>query len=225
VDHRHVALPARNTNRTRSFNGQAHQVGTFGWFGFEGSARERGRFAGLVDGGSGGCRRFRRAGPRTGADSPADEDKAKTLDTVTVISTGTRKADMAVTDSPAPIQLVGAEKLASTGAPDLQNAIANQVPSYNATQVGGDMASQTLTAALRGLSPNHTLVLVNGKRLHNTANVGASSGSAAPDLSFIPEAAIDHVEVLTDGAAALYGSDAIAGVINIILKKNHEEDS
>lgn len=157
-----------------------------------------------------------------GADSPADEDKAKTLDTVTVISTGTRKADMAVTDSPAPIQLVGAEKLASTGAPDLQNAIANQVPSYNATQVGGDMASQTLTAALRGLSPNHTLILVNGKRLHNTANVGASSGSAAPDLSFIPEAAIDHVEVLTDGAAALYGSDAIAGVINIILKKNHE---
>lgn len=156
------------------------------------------------------------------ADSPADEDKAKTLDTVTVISTGTRKTNMAVTDSPAPIQLVSLEKLTSTAAPDLQNAIANQVPSYNANQTGSDMASQTLTASLRGLSPNHTLVLINGKRLHNTANVGAASGAAAPDLSFIPEAAIDHVEVLTDGAAALYGSDAIAGVINIILKKNHE---
>ena len=157
-----------------------------------------------------------------GADSPADEDKAKTLDTITVISTGTRKTNMAVTDSPAPIQLVSLEKLTSTAAPDLQNAIANQVPSYNANQTGSDMASQTLTASLRGLSPNHTLVLINGKRLHNTANVGAASGAAAPDLSFIPEAAIDHVEVLTDGAAALYGSDAIAGVINIILKKNHE---
>ncbi|WP_434213018.1 TonB-dependent receptor plug domain-containing protein [[Pseudomonas] boreopolis] len=156
--------------------------------------------------------------PVLAADAPADD--AKTLDAITVISTGTRKSNMAVTDSPAPIQLVSLEKLASTAAPDLQNAIANQVPSYNANQVGSDMASQTLTAALRGLSPNHTLILINGKRLHNTANVSAGTGAAAPDLSFIPEAAVDHVEVLTDGAAALYGSDAIAGVINIILKKN-----
>jgi iron complex outermembrane receptor protein len=158
--------------------------------------------------------------PAMADEGPSDD--AKTLDAITVISTGTRKANMAVTDSPAPIQLISPEKLSSTAAPDLQNAIANQVPSYNVNQVGGDMGSQTLTASLRGLSPNHTLILVNGKRLHNTANVNASDGSAAPDLSFIPEAAIDHVEVLTDGAAALYGSDAIAGVINIILKKNHD---
>ncbi|HAI93880.1 MAG TPA: TonB-dependent receptor [Xanthomonadaceae bacterium] len=158
-----------------------------------------------------------------GADSPSGEDKAKTLDTVTVISTGTRKADMAVTDSPAPIQLVSTELLKQTAAPDLMNAIANQVPSYNANQVGGDMASQTLTASLRGLTANHTLILVNGKRRHVTSNFGvAGSGEMATDLSYIPTSAIDHVEVLTDGAAALYGSDAIAGVINIILKKNHE---
>ncbi|MFT4197591.1 MAG: TonB-dependent receptor [Pseudoxanthomonas sp.] len=157
----------------------------------------------------------------THALAQSDSSDAKTLDAVSVISTGTRKSNMAVTDSPAPIQLISPEKLASTAAPDLQNAIANQVPSYNVNQVGSDMGSQTLTASLRGLSPNHTLILVNGKRLHNTANVSASDGSAAPDLSFIPQAAIDHVEVLTDGAAALYGSDAIAGVINIILKKNH----
>src|SRR5690606_13378530 len=144
------------------------------------------------------------------------------LDAVSVISTGTRKANMAVSDSPAPIQLVSAELLKQSAAPDLQNAIANQVPSYNATQVGGDMASQTLNAALRGLTANHTLILVNGKRSHVTSNFGvAGSGEMATDLSFIPSSAIDHVEVLTDGAAALYGSDAIAGVINIILKKDY----
>jgi iron complex outermembrane receptor protein len=157
------------------------------------------------------------------AEPPADDvdAAAKTLDSITVISTGTRKANMAVSDSPAPIQLVSAEALTKTAAPDLMNAIANQVPSYNASQVGGDMMSQTLTASMRGLTANHTLVLVNGKRRHVTSNFGvAGSGEMATDLSFIPQSAIDHVEVLTDGAAALYGSDAIAGVINIILKKD-----
>ena len=159
--------------------------------------------------------------PAPAADETPAEPQAKTLDAVSVISTGTRKANMAVTDSPAPIQLVSAEALSKTAAPDLMNAIANQVPSYNASQVGGDMASQTLTASMRGLTANHTLVLVNGKRRHVTSNFGvAGSGEMATDLSFIPQSAIDHVEVLTDGAAALYGSDAIAGVINIILKKN-----
>ncbi|MFT3928634.1 MAG: TonB-dependent receptor [Myxococcales bacterium] len=165
--------------------------------------------------------------PAFAADEPTPQDTsestaqdAKTLDTVSVISTGTRKSNMAVTDSPAPIQLVSAETLSQSGAPDLQNAIADQVPSFNVRQIGTDMASQTLTAALRSLSANHTLILVNGKRLHTTSNVNPNNGEAAADLSFIPQAAIDHIEVLTDGAAALYGSDAIAGVINIILKKN-----
>lgn len=151
--------------------------------------------------------------------APPSTDNARQLSGMIV--TGTRKTGMTATDSPAPIQLVDADTLKATGATDVQNALAMQVPSYNVNQVGTDMASQTLTAALRGLSANHTLVLVNGKRLHTTANVNASNGDAAADLSFIPEAAIDHVEVLTDGAAALYGSDAIAGVVNIILKKNY----
>src|SRR6202007_1035507 len=77
-------------------------------------------------------------------------------------------------------------------------------------------------ARLRGLSPNHTLVLVNGKRRHPPANLhvlgGPYQGAATADLSLIPVAAIDHVEVLQDGAAAQYGTDAIAGVVNIILK-------
>ncbi|MFT3793009.1 MAG: TonB-dependent receptor [Rudaea sp.] len=153
---------------------------------------------------------------------PSDTSSDPTVKEMsTVIVTGTRKTDMTVTDSPAPIQLVSAENLKTTNAPDLQNAIAMVVPSYNSNQVGNDMASQTLTASLRFLSANHTLVLVNGKRIHITANVNTSNGDDAADLSFIPQEAIDHVEVLTDGAAALYGSDAIAGVVNIILKKNH----
>lgn len=90
--------------------------------------------------------------------------------------------------------------------------------------MGNDLAQETLAARLRGLSPNHTLVLVNGKRLHGTANLSILSssfqGGAAPDLHFIPVSSIARVEVLLDGAAAQYGSDAIAGVINIILKSD-----
>ncbi|MFM1896319.1 MAG: hypothetical protein RLZZ385_1393 [Pseudomonadota bacterium] len=138
-----------------------------------------------------------------------------------ILVTGTRRTGMAVFDSPAPVQLVNSEALAESGAPDLMNAIATQVPSYNANQRGTDMASQTLTASMRALSANHALVLINGKRRHITSNVGASSGAAAADLSFVPSSAINHLEVLTDGAAALYGSDAIAGVINIILKDDN----
>src|SRR5690606_16066911 len=142
-----------------------------------------------------------------------------------ILITGTRRSGMAVSDSPAPVQMITNDVLVESGAPDLMNAIANQVPSYNAEQRGTDMASQTLTASMRALSPNHALVMINGKRRHITSNVGASSGSAAADLSFIPASAINHMEVLTDGAAALYGSDAIAGVINIILKDSYEGGS
>lgn len=138
-----------------------------------------------------------------------------------IITTGTRRTRMAVSDSPAPIQVINSDMLQQTGAPDVMNAIAMQVPSYNANQRGGDAANQTLTASMRALSPNHALVLVNGKRRHITSNVGASSGSAATDLSFIPAAAIARVEVLTDGAAALYGSDALAGVVNIVLDDDY----
>ncbi len=109
------------------------------------------------------------------------------------------------------------------------NALANVVPSFTAQAFGGDMANQTLQAKLRGLSPNHTLVLVNGKRRHTTASLailgGPYQGGAGVDLNFIPVDAIDHIEVLTEGAAAQYGTDAIAGVINIILKKDSDGGS
>src|SRR5262249_44348097 len=89
---------------------------------------------------------------------------------------------------------------------------------------GFDTANATLQSRLRGLSPNHVLILIDGKRRHPTANLaweaGGFQGGAGADLNFIPVAAIERVEVLTEGAAAQYGSDAIAGVVKSILKKD-----
>jgi iron complex outermembrane recepter protein len=142
-----------------------------------------------------------------------------------VIVTGSRQKDIKATDSPAPIQVVSAEALKTSGASNLMGALAQLVPSLQMQAFGADQAGQTLLAKLRGLSPNDVLVLINGKRRHTTANLQVDTGSpfqggAGVDLNFIPLDAIDHIEVLTDGAAAQYGTDAIAGVINIILKRN-----
>jgi len=149
--------------------------------------------------------------------------EATTEVTETVIVTGTRASGVDTFNSSSPIQVLDAEELGSAGKPDLMNALANVVPSFTAQAFGGDMANQTLQAKMRGLSPNHTLVLVNGKRRHTTGSLailgGPYQGGAGVDLNFIPVDSIDHVEVLTEGAAAQYGTDAIAGVINIIMKK------
>jgi len=141
-----------------------------------------------------------------------------------VIVTGTRTVGVKAADSAAPIQVVGSVALTRTGATDLATALAVEVPSLNINNTGGDLAALSVEAAVRGLGPNDTLVLVDGKRRHVSSNLAvlggsAYSGSDTTDLSFIPVAAIDHIEVLTDGAAAQYGTDAIAGVVNIILKK------
>ncbi|KAJ8134913.1 hypothetical protein OY671_011874, partial [Metschnikowia pulcherrima] len=110
------------------------------------------------------------------------------------------------------------------GSQDLMGSLAQAVPSSTMQAYGVDMAAQTSQAKLRGLSPNDVSVLIDGKRRHTTANSAVASGSsyqggAGVDLNFIPLDAIDHIEVLTQGAAAQYGTDAIAGVINIISKK------
>jgi iron complex outermembrane recepter protein len=161
------------------------------------------------------------------AASGSTADSAVATDSLEeVIVTGVRQTGTKASDSSAPIQILSPEALqAASGKPDLMAALAQIVPSLTQQAYGEDMAGQTLMAKLRGLSPNHVLVLVNGKRRHTTANIAIDLGStfqggAGVDLNFIPLDAIDHIEVLTDGAAAQYGSDAIAGVINIILKKN-----
>ncbi len=111
-----------------------------------------------------------------------------------------------------------------TGSTDLRQQLGQTVPSFTAQQFGSDTANLTLSAALRGLSPNDTLVLVNGHRRHYSAQFACGwrrlrfAAARPPTFRLIPSAAIDHVEVLLDGAAAQYGTDAIAGVVNIILK-------
>jgi len=143
-----------------------------------------------------------------------------------VIVTGTRQGGLEAAESPAPVQILSAETLqAASGSQELMSALAQIVPSLTMEAFGFDQAGQTLMAKLRGLSPNDVLILINGKRRNTTANLAVDTGSvfqggANVDLNFIPVDAIDHIEVLTQGAAAQYGSDAIAGVINIILKKN-----
>jgi iron complex outermembrane receptor protein len=159
------------------------------------------------------------------AGAAAADPEAGPINSGVVIVTGTRAMGLKVENSASPVQVVDASSLSRTGQPDLIQALAQNLPSLTAQAFGSDMANMTLSARLRGLSPNNTLVLVNGKRRHGTANLavlgGPYQGGAAADLNYIPVAAIDHIEVLQDGAAAQYGTDAIAGVVNIILKSNY----
>ena len=144
----------------------------------------------------------------------------------TIIVTGTRTTGYKASDSPAPIQVLGNDLLKKTGQTDLMAALAQNIPSIQVQAFGSDQTAFHPSVKLRGLNPNHALVLVNGKRRHGTASVavagGPFGGNASADLSFIPADSIERIEVLQDGAAAQYGTDAIAGVINIILKnKDH----
>jgi iron complex outermembrane receptor protein len=136
-----------------------------------------------------------------------------------VIVTGTRRAERTASDSSVPIDVVSNTDLQNTASVDLNNKLQAIVPSYTVRrQPLSDGAIYVRPATLRGLSPDQTLTLVNGKRLHRSAFVDVTfQGSQAADLSQIPQLALKRVEVLRDGASAQYGSDAIAGVVNLIL--------
>lgn len=149
-----------------------------------------------------------------------------TLEEVTV--TGTRRQVMSPTDVSAPVDVIGIEQLTKQGDVDMINLLRASVPSFNAdaNPLSGTPTSMR-PVSLRGLSPDHVLVLVNGKRRHRGANVAAFSGgntdgSQGSDISSIAPIALKQVQVLRDGAAAQYGSDAIAGVINFILNDSPE---
>lgn len=143
------------------------------------------------------------------------------VDAGTIIVTGVRGAPRTVAESPAPIDVVGADKLQATGSAEFGEALSKLLPSLNfgATHAGVFSIGRPVTN--RGLAPAYTLVLVNGKRRHNGAflnNSNADTSGANPvDIDLIPTSAIDRIEVLKDSAAAQYGTDAIAGVINIQL--------
>ena len=155
---------------------------------------------------------------------PVRAQEVALAETEAVIVTGTRVSGLTAEDSAAPVTVIGSDVLDHVGQPNLIQALAQISPSFSAEARGGDTGALTLSARLRGLSPNDTLVLVNGKRRHSSANLhvgaGQFQGAATADLDLIPVAAVDHIEVLEEGAAAQYGTDAIAGVVNIILKKN-----
>lgn len=142
----------------------------------------------------------------------------------TIVVVGTRTEGRTVTASPVPVDVIPETELVSQGNNDLTDRIRTVVPSYNVgTQPISDAATLVRPANLRGLAPDHTLILVNGKRRHRAAVIawlgnGISDGSQGPDISIIPAIALRQVEVLRDGASAQYGSDAIAGVINFQLK-------
>jgi iron complex outermembrane receptor protein len=140
-----------------------------------------------------------------------------------VAITGTRRQERTVTESPVAIDIISAEEIKQTGRTEVGQILQMLVPSLNfsrATVADGTDHQRPFT--LRGLGPDQVLVLLNGKRRHNGALVNINNtigrGSAGVDLNALPASAIDRIEVLRDGAAAQYGSDAIAGVVNIILK-------
>ena len=145
----------------------------------------------------------------------------------TIVVTGTRRNDRTLADSPVPIDVIGSEAITNTGSTETNRILNTLVPSFNfPTPAIADGSDALRPATLRGLSPDQTLVLVNGKRRHVSAllniNGTVGRGSAAVDLNLIPGLAISRIEVLRDGASSQYGSDAIAGVINIQLKNaNH----
>ncbi|USS53527.1 TonB-dependent receptor plug domain-containing protein [Pseudomonas kermanshahensis] len=150
----------------------------------------------------------------------AEDDAA--LDTVIV--TGSRGSEVrTVTSSPAPIDVIDSKQLEQTGESSLRGALQKTLPSFSQRPSGSSNDSIARPYSLRGLNGSNVLVLVNGKRRHNSAVINLDStaayGTNPVDLDMIPISAIDHVEVLRDGASAQYGSDAIAGVINIILKQ------
>ncbi|MYM82712.1 TonB-dependent receptor [Duganella sp. FT50W] len=143
-----------------------------------------------------------------------------------VVTTAVRGEARTVADSPAPVDVISGEQLIHTGRAELAEALARLLPSFNFGTNQAGVNSVVRPVSNRGLGPAYTLVLVNGKRRHNSALLtnggGDTSGVNAIDLDTIPLSAIDHIEVLKDSAAAQYGSDAVAGVVNVILKTgNH----
>ena len=163
------------------------------------------------------------------ADQPVTHDFSlprASLSLEAVAVTGTRRAaERTVTEAPVPIDVVGSEEMKITGRTEITQILQVLVPSLNfprSSIAGGVDMQRPFT--LRGLGPDQALVLLNGKRRHAGAVVAVNNsvgrGSTGVDLNAIPSAAIERIEVLRDGAAAQYGSDAIAGVINVILKQN-----
>ncbi|QFU24205.1 TonB-dependent receptor [Shewanella sp. YLB-09] len=158
-----------------------------------------------------------------------EETKLDNVEKIAVI--GSRAAPRSVGDSPVPIDIIDSEDLRKNGSTDMIDMLVTSVPSFNSrAQPISDAATLVRPVNLRGLPSDSTLVLVNGKRRHRASVIafqggGINDGAQGPDISVIPGAALKQVEVLRDGASAQYGSDAIAGVMNFVLKDDAEGGS
>jgi len=165
--------------------------------------------------------------PTGGAIAVVLAEASTTLEGVQVV--GSRSLNRTVTDSPSPVDIIDVQQVtAKTGQLDVNQLLQFVAPSFNSNrQTGADGADHTDPASLRGLGPDQTLVLVNGKRWHQSSLVNLfgsrGRGNTGTDLNTIPAASIERIEILRDGASAQYGSDAIAGVINIVLKTSTKE--
>ncbi len=148
-----------------------------------------------------------------------------------LVAVGSRARPRTVTESPVPVDVIPTTDIVQQGDTDFANLLRNVVPSFNVNiQPISDAATFARPANLRGLAPDHTLVLINGKRRHRTAVItwygnGLADGSQGPDIALIPGLALEQAEVLRDGASAQYGSDAIAGVMNFVLKNDRSGGS
>lgn len=162
-------------------------------------------------------------------DAAAEKKAEENVEKIVVV--GSRGAPRSVGDSAVPVDVIGADEFTNQGPSDMMTLMSSVVPSFNVnSQPINDASTLVRPANLRGLPPDSTLVLVNGKRRHRSAVItflggGLSDGSQGPDISVIPSIALKQVEILRDGAAAQYGSDAIAGVINFRLKDANEGGS
>lgn len=166
--------------------------------------------------------------PVSGDAAQAAADGAIEEASITVI--GSRGKPRTDVDRPVPVDVVGAEELASTGQTDLGQQVQFTSPSFNSAKYGVNGATNFADpASLRGLAPDQVLLLINGHRRHQFSalnlNVSPGLGTVVSDLNSIPTAAIQRIEVLRDGAAAQYGSDAIAGIVNLALKDADEGGS
>ncbi|WP_423186461.1 TonB-dependent receptor plug domain-containing protein [Alishewanella sp. d11] len=156
----------------------------------------------------------------------ADETVAAETKVEKIAVVGTRLAPRSIADSPVPVDIIDGDELMKNGSSDMLNMLTTTIPSLNVhANPISDTATLTRPVNLRGLSSDSTLVLLNGKRRHRASVItflggGINDGAQGPDISVIPGIALKQVEVLRDGAAAQYGSDAIAGVINFVLKDN-----
>ena len=163
--------------------------------------------------------------PAAAADVTPDD-----IQKVVIVSTGSRGAQRTLVDTPVPIDIIGARDLGKTGQATLDKSLQFRVPSFNTVQTPVNDATSLLDPyEIRNMGPSRVLILINGKRKNSSALIYTQTspgrGESGSDISAIPVDAIKRIEVLRDGASAQYGSDAIAGVVNIILKDNAEGGS